>query len=85
MATVVVTLTEENRQKLELLSSRTGKTPDELLNQAFEQFASQDTMKIGHSSKKDWQAGWRQAMGMWKDRTDIAELISQIRREWDRS
>ena len=32
----------------------------------------------------DWKASWRQAAGLWKDRTDLDELFPSLRASWDR-
>jgi hypothetical protein len=66
-----------------LLAEQTGKTPDELLNQAIE--------KLPVQTDEDQERGldeWRQALlavkGMWKDRDDLDEFYAQIRREANR-
>lgn len=82
MVALILKLTEENKRKLDELASRTGNTPDELLNRAIEQFASRSSAS---SAQQDWRSGWRQAAGMWKNRDDLPTLMSDIRSEWDRT
>lgn len=81
MVATLINLTEANRERLEDLSRRTGKTRDELLNEALERFAAKTEVR---KAEQDWKAAWRQAAGMWKDRDDIPELMDQLKRELNR-
>jgi predicted transcriptional regulator len=81
MVAMLLKLTDRNKQKLEELSRRTGKSADDLANEAIERLS-----EASESEKPttDWKAGIMQAAGMWKDREDIPELMEQLRREWNR-
>jgi predicted DNA-binding protein len=81
MITTVLKLTDRNKQKLDELSRQTGKSADELANEAIERLT--ETAEAMHPVA-DWKAGIMQAAGMWKDREDIPELMEQLRREWNR-
>jgi predicted transcriptional regulator len=81
MVATMLKLTEENKRKLDELARQTGKTPDDLANEAIGRL----TLETPVGPKEpDWKAAWRQAAGMWKDRDDIPELMAQLRREWNR-
>lgn len=81
MVATLIHLTDGNRQKLNELSRRTGKTQDELLNEAVERLPAEPDLRPACA---DWKAAWRQAAGMWKDRDDIPELMAQLKRELNR-
>ena len=81
MVATVLKLTDQARQKLDELSRRTGRTPDDLANEAIEALAQSLPDK---AKPHDWKEAWRQAAGMWKDRDDIPELMAQLKREWNR-
>jgi len=81
MTTAVVHLTEENQEKLTELSRRTGKTQDELLNEAVEHLPDDAQLRAPPS---DWKSAVQQAAGMWKDRDDIPQLMAQLRQELNR-
>ncbi|MFO1430235.1 MAG: CopG family transcriptional regulator [Candidatus Competibacteraceae bacterium] len=76
MATAELHLTEQEQTTLETMAQRTGKTPNELIQDAVKQllaqFQSEDRLHL-----------LQQARGMWKDRTDLPS-VTGLRREWDR-
>lgn len=78
MVATTIQLTEGNSEKLKELCLRTGKTLDELLNEAVERLAESE-----HSAQ-DWKAALMQAAGLWKDRTDLPDF-DQVRRSMDRN
>jgi predicted transcriptional regulator len=80
MPMTTINLTEENSEKLEAIARRTGKSRDELLNEAVEKLV--DTPELQPASV-DWKAALMQAAGMWKDRDDLPDF-EEIRRSWDR-
>jgi hypothetical protein len=77
MATAQVTLTEEERTTLRWIAQQTGKTEDELIHEAVEQF-------LEGSRRAHRRALFQQARGMWQDRTDLAD-VAAVRSELDRS
>ena len=84
MATLHVELNPRNTEAAEGLARRTGKTPEQLVNDVFERFAVEAMGELA-GAVPNWKAAWRHAAGMWKDREDIPALMSQLRREWDRT
>jgi predicted transcriptional regulator len=82
MVSTTLQLTDENKRKLDDLSHRTGKTPDELANKAIHDLASSSEAE----EQRRFQE-WRESMlgieGMWKDRTDLPDF-AELRRSWDR-
>ena len=81
MATLQVQLTEKNTQRIGELSLRVGKSPDELVNEAFEEYLAEIEPE---KPNEDWKAALMQAAGMWKDRDDLPEMMAEIRREASR-
>jgi predicted transcriptional regulator len=81
MVATLLKLTDRNKQKLDELSRRTGKSTDDLANEAIERLEETSEPPL---RAPDWKAGIMQAAGMWKDRQDIPVLMEQLRREWNR-
>ena len=77
MPTAQITLTEQERTTLNWIAQQTGKTEDELIHQAIEQF-------LEESWKTHRRTLLQQARGMWQDRTDLAALAA-VRAELDRT
>jgi len=80
MPQTTVNLSPENSQKLDLFSSQTGKSRDELLNEAVEQL----DLIAPASPTDDWRAAILQAEGIWMDRDDLPDF-EEIRRSADRN
>lgn len=78
MPQLTVNLSAENSQKLDRFAGTTGKSRDELLNEAV---ARLDL--LAPNSPNDWKSAWRKAAGMWRDRDDLPDF-EEIRRSWDR-
>ncbi|MBW3624423.1 MAG: CopG family transcriptional regulator [Armatimonadetes bacterium] len=74
--TAQVSLTEAQSEALQLLSERTGKTPEELIGEAVHLYLQQNEMERR-------RAILHRAKGMWKDRTDLPDL-REMREEWNR-
>ena len=79
MPATVVNLTPSNSQKLSQLSRQTGRSPDELLNEAVERLEPAVAPSL-----PDWKAAWRQAAGMWQDHGQLDETLRQLRSELNR-
>lgn len=71
-----INLTEQERDALQEISRRTGKTEEVLVREALDQFIAQF-----HTG--DHRSLMRQARGIWKDRQDLPSLL-ELRSEWDR-
>ena len=71
-----INLTEQERNALQEISRRTGKTEDELVREALEQFISQ-------FQNEDQRKLMQKARGIWKDRQDLPSG-QDFRNEWDR-
>lgn len=76
MATAEIHLTEQELQALDTLAQRTGKTQEELLHTALQQFLSQ-------TQHEERLTLLQQARGLWKDRTDLPSLET-LRADFDR-
>ena len=72
-----VALTNHDRDVLEEISQRTGKTQSELIREAVEHF-------IAEFQIDDRRALMQKARGIWKDRQDLPAL-ENLRREWNRA
>ena len=71
-----INLTEQERNALQEISRRTGKTEGELVREALDRF-------IVQFQKEDQRLLMQKARGMWKDRQDLPSL-RELRSEWDR-
>ncbi len=76
MTAAQITLTDAADQALSELAEQSGKTRDDLLREAVEQFL------VRHRAQ-DRLRSLRQGRGLWKDRTDLPPLES-LRAEMDR-
>lgn len=76
MHTIQITLTDSEKQALEVLSQLQGKEPEVLLQEAVRQMLKpyQQVTRL---------AALRQARGLWKDRDDLPTL-EELRSEWNR-
>jgi hypothetical protein len=62
-----ISLTEEERTALRVLSSATGKSQSALIREAVDQM-------VGQFSKSRRDAVLKNAAGMWKDREDLSDF-----------
>jgi hypothetical protein len=85
MATIEVKLTENNSERANVLSRQTGKTPERLVNEAFERFAADSEQN--ERQEQERCLAWRQAAmrvaGIWAGREDLPDF-EVIRRSMDR-
>ncbi len=81
MITAQINLTDSQVNALHKLSVQTGKTEDELLQEAVNKLISE----VGETEAKrqKWLESLRQAKGMWKDRDDLPDF-RKLRKEFDR-
>ncbi len=70
-----IKLTDAEREMLNGMSRSTGKSQNELVQEAVRQFLAR--------ADSDWRAALRGAFGMWKDRTDLPDFKA-MRAECDR-
>lgn len=75
-----ITLTERNSEHADALARETGRTPAQLVNEAFERYVAEVSPM---SPAGDWKASIMQAAGLWKDRTDLPDF-DELRKSWDR-
>ena len=82
MATLHIELNDRNAARVGELSRATGKTANELVNEAVERLSS----AAEQEETTRFQA-WQQALfgieGMWKDRDDLPDF-AELRKSWDR-
>ena len=72
-----INLTEQERNALQEISRRTGKSESELVREALDRF-------IAQFQTEDPRLLMQKARGIWKDRQDLPSL-QELRSEWDRS
>ncbi|HJP95813.1 MAG TPA: ribbon-helix-helix protein, CopG family [Candidatus Saccharimonadales bacterium] len=71
-----INLTEQERNALQEISRRTGKSEGELVREALDQF-------IAQFQNEDPRKLMQKARGIWKDRQDLPSS-QELRNEWDR-
>jgi predicted DNA-binding protein len=81
MTTAQINLTDSQTDALQKLSAQTGKTEDELLQEAVNKLISE--VGEAEAKREKWLKSLRQAKGIWKDRDDLPDF-RQLRSEWDR-
>jgi hypothetical protein len=81
-----VKLNEQNSQRADELSRRSGKTADALVNEAFQRFA--DVAAQDEREEHEKFLAWREALlrieGMWEHRDDLQDF-ELIRNSMDRA
>ena len=81
MTTLQINLTSPQIDALHKLSEQTGKTEDELLQEAVAKFVSEVSEAEGERQERLNRL--RRAKGIWKDRDDLPNF-EKLRAEWDR-
>ena len=81
MTTLQINLTNSQIDALHKLSEQTGKTEDELLQEAVAKFVSE--VSEAESERQERLNRLRRARGIWKDRGDLPDF-EKLRAEWDR-
>ena len=81
MTTAQINLTDMQAEALHKLSEQTGKTEDELLQEAVNKLISEVSEAEANRQKR--LNGMRRAKGIWKDRDDLPDF-EKLRAEWDR-
>lgn len=76
MTTAEITLSKSQTQAIQAVGQSQGKTQEEVLQEAIEQFLTQHRMEPR-------LAALRQARGIWRERQDLPDL-TKLREEWDR-
>lgn len=86
MSAVQVKLNEQNSQRADELARQTGKTAEELVNDAFERFAEVAAQDDEEERRKflAWREAAMKVAGIWKDRTDLPDF-EELRKSWDRN
>ncbi|MGI8642047.1 MAG: CopG family transcriptional regulator [Pyrinomonadaceae bacterium] len=76
-----INLTDSQTDALQKLARRTGKTEDELLQEAVSKLIAE----VGEAETKRQKRleSLRRAKGIWKDRDDLPDF-EKLRTEWDR-
>jgi hypothetical protein len=74
-------LTESNSKKLDELSHQTGKTADDVANEAIVKLAG--AVDDERARFERWRAALLRIEGMWKDRDDLPDF-QELRGSWDR-
>ncbi len=81
MTTAQINLTDSQVDALHKLSEQTGKTEDELLQEAVNKLIGE--VGEAEAKRQEWLEVLRQAKGIWKDRDDLPDL-RELREEADR-
>jgi hypothetical protein len=85
MSQIEVKLTELNSRKASELAKQTGRTPDQLVNDAFARFADVAAQDSDDEQEKflAWREAARRVAGIWADRDDLPDF-DDIRKSLDR-
>ena len=81
MTTAQINLTDSQADALQKLAAQTGKTEDELLQEAVNKLISEVGATEDERQKR--LEKMRRARGIWKDRDDLPDF-EKLRAEWDR-
>ena len=81
MTTAQINLTDSQADALHELARSTGKTEDELLQEAVNKLIGE--VGAAEAKRQKWLKSLRQAKGMWKDRDDLPDF-RELRKEFDR-
>lgn len=81
MTTAQITLTDSQTDALQELARLTGKSEDELLQEAVNVVIKE--VGEAEAKRQKWLESLKKAKGMWKDRDDLPDF-EQLRKEWDR-
>lgn len=68
---------EEQEKQLKAIADREGVSFAELVRQGIDLVLARD--EAAAAKDDSWKEGFRQARGMWKDRTDLDELYRKAR------
>jgi len=69
-------LTKEEREALERIAKQKGESQSAVIRRAVDRY-------IARYQSQGRNALFRQAQGLWRDRTDLPD-VQQLREEWDR-
>ncbi len=67
-------LTGEQNTRLKRIAAATSRSEGELVREAIDEWLSRQ-----EADEQDWKDAWRQAAGIWADRTDIDEIMAERR------
>ena len=73
-----VFLRDDQKIQLRVIAKLTGRKQSELIRRGVD-MAIEEAKK----TQTNWQDGWSQACGVWKDREDIDSLLTDYRAEMD--
>lgn len=81
MTTAQINLTDSQVDALRKLSEQSGKTEDELLQEAVNKLVAE--VGEAEAKRQEWLEVLHRAKGIWKDRNDLPNF-EKLRAEWDR-
>jgi len=70
-------VTAEQKRRIKARAAATGKSEGEIIRRGIDRELEQ-AAAAGEGG--DWKDAWRQAFGMWKDRDDLDEFYTRLRR-----
>jgi hypothetical protein len=83
MSVLQITLNETNSRRVDELSRTTGKTPEQLVNEAMARFASEPELEEQRKFQ-EWRESMLRVAGIWSQRDDLPDF-DDIRRSMDRN
>lgn len=81
MTTTQINLTDSQADALQKIARRTGKSADELLQEAVNKLIGE--VGEAEAERQKRLEKLRRARGIWKDRSDLPDF-EKLRAEWDR-
>ena len=77
MVRTQIYLTDEQQRGLERLAAITGRRKSDLIRRALDRY-------LAEHQPKDWKDALEAVRGMWADRDDLDEFVSDLRAGWEK-
>jgi hypothetical protein len=77
MVRTQIYLTDEQQRALERLAAITGRRKSDLIRRALDRY-------LAEHRPKDWKDALEAVRGMWADRDDLDEFVSNLRAGWEK-
>jgi hypothetical protein len=77
MVRTQIYLTDEQQCALEKLAAITGRRKSDLIRRALDRY-------LAEHRPKDWKDALEAVRGMWADRDDLDEFVSNLRAGWEK-
>lgn len=72
-------ITPDQNSKLAAIAAELARPESEIVREALDEWFKKQAEGVA-----DWKSALRQASGIWKDRTDLEDLMPRLRQSWNR-